>query len=181
MMKQFNQLIQNLFDHSKTIPVSKIPFDNEVRRLCEQNMCGQYGKNWTCPPAIDTIEKLQSRMSIFNHFLVFYKIYPLEDSFDWEGMMISVKDFQSRTFKLKKKIQHTDPELNFFILGAGSCQLCDTCTYPQQKPCKNPEDALFSIESFGIDAMKIMKDNGLQYNNGPNTVTYIGGLFYPGA
>ncbi|MCF8090294.1 MAG: DUF2284 domain-containing protein [Desulfotignum sp.] len=178
MIKQFNQLIQHLFDHSKTIPVSRIPFDKEVRRLCEQNMCGQYGKSWTCPPAIDTIEKLQSRSTIFKHFLVFYKVYSLEDSFDWEGMMNSVKDFQSRIFKLKKKIQHTDPELHFFVLGAGSCQLCDTCTYPQQKPCRCPEDALFSLESFGIDAMTMMKDNGLKYNNGPNTVTYIGGLFH---
>lgn len=178
MMKQFNQFIQDFFDNSKAIPVSKIPFDNEVRKLCEQNMCGQFGKSWTCPPAIETIEKLQSRISFFNHFIIFYKVYSLEDNFDWEGMMNSIKDFQLRIFKLKKKIQHKDPELDLLFLGAGSCQLCDTCTYPEQKPCRSPGDALFSIESFGIDAMKTMAENDLKYNNGPNTVTYIGGLFY---
>ncbi len=177
-MRVFKPFFEELFDHSKVISVSKVPFDNEVRRLCEQNMCGNYAKSWTCPPAIDSIEKLQSRLSVFKYFLIFYKVYSLDDSFDWQGMMAGVKDFQLKIFKFKKKILHQYPWLKFLFLGAGSCQLCNACTYPQQKPCKHPEDALFSIESFGIDAMKMMKDNGLKYNNGLNTVTYIGGLFY---
>lgn len=177
-MRMIEPLAKQFFDHSKAIPVSGIPFDSEVRRLCEQNMCGNYGKSWTCPPAIDTIEKLQSQLSCFDRCLIFYKVYSLEDSFDWQGMMTGVKDFQSRIFKFKKDLQNQDTELDFFFLGAGSCQLCDTCTYSQQKPCRNPEDALFSVESFGIDAMKMMMENGLNYNNGPNTVTYIGVLFH---
>jgi predicted metal-binding protein len=178
MMTVFSRLVETFFDRSKVIPLSRIPFDSEVRRLCEQNMCGNYGKSWTCPPAVGPLEALRSRLSDFDKCFVFCQIYSLEDSFDWHGMMSGVRDFQKRIFSLKKEIQNKAPLSDIFFLGAGSCQLCDICTYPQGEPCRNPDGALFSIESFGIDAMKMMKENGLKYNNGPNTVTYIGLLFY---
>jgi predicted metal-binding protein len=178
MMTDYHRLAETFFDGSKIIPLSLIPFDSEVRRLCEQNMCGNYGKSWTCPPAAGPLETLQSRLSDFDRCLVFYQIYSLEDSFDWHGMMTGVRDFQSRIFGFHKEIQNRAPESEVFILGAGSCQRCETCTYPQGKPCRHPDDALFSIESFGIDAMKMMTENGLKYHNGPNTVTYIGVLFH---
>ncbi len=178
MIEMFKPCIDELFDYSKIIHVSRIPFDNEVRKLCEQNMCGKFGQSWTCPPASGTVEELQRRLTGFSHFLIFYKVYNLEDSFDWEGMMQSVKDFQSKILRLQKhiKIKHENPD--FIILGAGACQVCETCTYPLQADCRFPEEALFSVEAFGIDVMKMMKDNGMKYNNGSNTVTYIGGLFY---
>ena len=177
-MQPFETIIETSFDDYKIIPFSKVTFDQEVRTLCEQNMCGCYGKSWTCPPAIDDIETLQSRLAAFSQCFVFYTVYQLEDSFDWEGMMSSVKDFQSRILKSKKKIQDQEQNQEFLFLGAGSCQLCETCTYPEEKPCRNPEDAIFSVESFGIDATKLMQENGLKYNNGANTVTYIGVLFF---
>lgn len=180
MIETIKDLIDHHFDHSKTIAASAVPFDNEVRRLCEQNRCGKFGKTWTCPPAIATIEKLRESLTGFNRFLIFYKVYTLEDSFDWKGMMKGVNDFQSRIFKLKKHIRAKDPAFDFLVLGAGACQVCDACTYPENKPCRFPDDAMHSVESFGIDAMKLMRDNGLKYNNGSNTVTYIGGLFYQG-
>lgn len=180
MISPYKKIIDTFFDHSKTVPASKIPFDSEVRKLCEQNMCGKYGTCWTCPPAAGSMETLRQRLEGFNGVIIFYKVYELEDSFDWEGMMNSVQDFQSDIFKAQKKIGKTDSRSDCLILGAGACLICDECTYPESKPCRFPEKAIYSVESFGIDAMKMMQDNDLKYNNGPNTVTYIGCLFYRG-
>lgn len=168
----------DFFDHSKVLSVSDIPFDTEVRKLCEQNSCGKFGSCWTCPPAVGKLEDLHVRVMNFNHFLLYYKVYALTDSFDWEGMMESVKDFQQRIFKFRKEVQERDSKFHFLMLGAGACMFCETCTYLQEKPCRFPQEALITIEAFGIDAMKMMIDNGLKYNNGPNTVTYIGGLLF---
>ncbi|WP_022665408.1 DUF2284 domain-containing protein [Desulfospira joergensenii] len=177
-MKKFEPFIQDLFDHSKAIPFSQVTFSQEVRKLCEQNMCGNFRKSWTCPPAVDSIEDLQGQLSLFHRFLLLDKVYPLQDSFDWEGMQKGGRDFQSRILKLKKRIKKADPGFEFLALGAGACKLCDTCTYGQQEPCRNPEDAIVSVEAYGIEVMKLMKEAGLSYNNGPDTVTYIGGIFY---
>lgn len=176
MIEVFKKYVEENFDHSTSIPVSGIPFDQEVRTLCEQNSCGKFGQSWTCPPAVGSLEELQKRLTPFRYFLIFYKVYPLEDSFDWAGMMSSVKDFQDRVFKLQKLIKQEKSDS--IVVGAGACLICEKCTFPEKKPCRFPEDALISIEAFGINAMKMMMENGLQYNNGPNTVTYIGGLFY---
>ena len=38
--------------------VAKIPFERELRKACEANYCGHYGKNWTCPPMLGDIDEL---------------------------------------------------------------------------------------------------------------------------
>ena len=177
-MKRLSNFIRDLFDNSETIPFSKVPFRNEVRKLCEQNMCGNFGKSWTCPPAVQSSKELQILLSQFNQVVIFNKIYTLTDSFDWEGMKSGVEDFQSKILKLKKKIRKANPDFHFIALGAGSCGICDTCTYEQQLPCRNPNDAIISVEACGIDVMEMVKENGLTYNNGANTVTYVGALFW---
>ncbi len=178
IMKRFNDFIREFFDNAKTIPLSKVPFESEVRKLCEQNTCGNFGKCWTCPPAVGSTEELQGRLTQFNQVIIVNKIYTLADSFDWEGMKSGAKDFQSNILKLKQKIRKAAPDFHFIALGAGTCGICETCTYGQQLPCRNPQDAVVSVEACGIDVMKMVSENGLAYNNGPNTVTYIGAIFF---
>ncbi|MFC1532843.1 DUF2284 domain-containing protein [Thermodesulfobacteriota bacterium] len=67
-------------------------------------------------------------------------------------------------------------QLKFKILGAGGCSQCKQYTYIDEEPCRRPDDALVSLEACGIDVIRLMKDNGLKYYNGKNTVTYIGGI-----
>jgi hypothetical protein len=63
------------------------------------------------------------------------------DSFDWESMKSGSNDFQSKILKLKKQIRKANPDFYFIALGAGTCGICDTCTYEQQLPCRKPNDA----------------------------------------
>ncbi len=166
------------FDHAKPIDSSRVPFSEEVRQMCQQNMCGKVGKSWTCPPALEPVEILSSRVCAYPHFMILDKVYPLEDSFDWEGMVNATKDFQARIRNLGKAIKAREPDVDFMVLGAGACTLCETCSYIENKPCRSPEDAVYSVEAFGIDATALLTGNGLAYNNGPNTVTNIGGICY---
>ncbi len=176
-MRQFNDIISDLFDNTKTIPFSKVAFSSEVRKLCEQNMCGNFGKSWTCPPAVESTEELHRQLLQFNQVIIVNKVYALADSFDWEGMKSGAEDFQSKILKLKKVIRKENPDFDFIALGAGRCGICDTCTYEQQLPCRNPNEAIVSVEACGIDVMDMVKEAGLSYNNGPNTVTYVGAVF----
>ena len=95
-------------------------------------------------------------------------------------MVEGQKDFTNRVIAVKKEIRAIteDPSPDILVLGAGSCTLCKTCSYLSEEPCRNPENAVTSVEAFGIDVMTMMAENGLKYNNGANTVTYIGGIFY---
>ena len=68
------------------ISTADILFQDEVRRICQSNGCGQYGKSWACPPAVGTVSECKARCLAFENGMVFTGKYDLEDSFDVEGM-----------------------------------------------------------------------------------------------
>lgn len=171
-------IAESYFGHVKSIQASGIVQHSQVREMCKQNACGFYGKNWTCPPAVASLEELKKQFEPFDGFLVVFEVYPIKSSFDWKGMMAGMDAFKTKLQAMKKAMDETAPRDAFLILGAGACGLCKTCTYAEGDPCRQPDDAVVSLEASGIDVMRLMKDHGMKYNNGPNTVTYVGGVFY---
>ena len=45
-------------DHAAVIAVKDITFDPIYRTYCEANTCGNYGRNWRCPPDEGPIDEL---------------------------------------------------------------------------------------------------------------------------
>lgn len=176
-MEQVIPLAKKHFENVKEIPISSIILSQEVRKMCEQNKCGQYDKNWTCPPAVKSVDEFRTDLAAFDTFVIIYQTYNVKSSLDWRGMMAAGKDFNGRLHALRKEMRSAQPDMEFLILGAGGCQLCESCAYLDDEPCRYPEDAMVSLEACGIDVMTLMKDNGLKYYHGKNTVTFIGGLF----
>ncbi len=174
-MKNVITIIEKHFPNCKEASKDSISILEEVRQMCEQNACGQYGKSWTCPPAVDSLDNLKKTLTKFKTFIIVYKVYDLESSFDFEGMLSGVVDFRTSLLNMKKDFHEG---FQFLILAAGSCFLCKKCGYLDGVKCKHPDDAFISVEACGIDVMGLMKDNGLKYNNGQNTVTYIGAVLY---
>ncbi len=121
-------LARDFFDQAKDMDAAAVPIDVAVRDMCAQNACGHYGKSWTCPPAIDSLENLRGKLAAFTRFMIVYKVYALEDSFDWEGMVESAKNFQARISRFKKKVAAAANGNPFLVLGAGACKLCAPCS-----------------------------------------------------
>ncbi|NLN07325.1 MAG: DUF2284 domain-containing protein [Firmicutes bacterium] len=174
-MTAITTIVGEFFSRYKEIPVDSIEIKEEVRRLCEQNTCGNYNKNWTCPPAVGPLEESIRKFRRYTKFILIYQVYELKSSFDWRGMQEGGIDFGRRLVALKRRLEETEDVL---ILGAGGCRLCPECTYASGKPCRNPEDAIISCEAYGIDVMSLMRKNGLPYYNGPNTMTLVAGVLY---
>ena len=45
------------------IDVSQIVFDAGFRKYCEENLCGQYNVNYSCPPQCGTPEEMRKAAS----------------------------------------------------------------------------------------------------------------------
>jgi predicted metal-binding protein len=56
-------------------------------------------------------------------------------------------------------------------LGAGKCEICETCTFPD-KPCRFPDRMETSMEASGLLVSKVCTDNGLEYNYGTNKMAF---------
>ena len=156
------------------VPVSEVVFSEAFRAACEANQCGKYGTNWSCPPGVGDPAALIERARRFQEGLVIQTVWPLEDMFDFDGMMAGGEKHNAL---FRRAVERVTPLLGgreALALSAGACTVCGTCTYPSGQPCRLPEQAMASLESYGIDVAQLIARSGLRYNNGPDTVSYVG-------
>lgn len=161
------------------VSVADISFDRSFRSLCESNACGNYGQCWTCPPDAGDIDTLIARAKTYDKALVYQTVSPLEDSYDYEGMMEAGR----RTSELSLRIAALTASIPLkkqLHLGAGGCRVCPVCAKRTGEPCRHPDRAMASLETYGIAVSRLAALCGMRYINGPNTVTYFGALFYTG-
>ena len=165
--KYFNS--KKIFQY-KVINPQNIPFSQAVADACAANLCGKYGTCWTCPPGVGNRLELEKRIKSYKQAIVFTCKYELEDSFDFDGM----KDGGKKTAALLREITDAMRKdgIDFMALGCEGCLICEKCTYPDS-PCRFPNRAIPSIEACGVDVVALAASIGINYNNGPNTVTYF--------
>lgn len=161
-------------DRVEELPVSDIPFEPSLIDLCAANRCGNYNKCWTCPPRTGEISSLIRAAKQFSTAFVFQKIYQIEDSFDIEGMFAANKKFQKIIRNLATGFSQKKEKV--LLLGAGGCRICKTCSAVEEKPCRHPDLACPSLESYGIQVSELAQRCGMKYINGVNTVTYFGAV-----
>ena len=162
----------------RVVPVSKIVFNAAFRAACESNQCGKYGTNWSCPPGVGDTAELIERARKFENGLVIQTVWPLEDAFDFEGMMAGGEKHNALFRQTVARVKPVLSAGEALALSAGACSVCETCTFPSGEPCRQPGQALASLESYGIDVAHLLSLGGLPYTNGANTVSYVGLILF---
>lgn len=150
-----------------------LKFRTEVADACRSNYCGMYGRTWTCPPGVGEYTELEREIKSYPRFFVFTTKHDIEDSFDIDGMAEGKRAHKLLETRVRKAIEC----LPHRALGAGGCDRCKTCTYPNA-PCRFPNEAIPSIEACGINVVELASDVGINYVNGANTVTYFSMILY---
>lgn len=135
------------------ISTKDICFLPEIRKICENNQCGDYGKTWACPPAVGSFEECRLRCLTYNSAFVFASSYQLADSFDWEGMEHGHKEFKQVCDRLYHLMEQP-----FLLLSNEGCIRCTECTYPHS-PCRFPEKLFPSVEGYGIVVSELAKED----------------------
>ena len=166
---------RNGFTEYGYVPMDRLQFRADVRKICEGNSCHSYGSSWACPPAVGTLEECRRRVGQYDTMLLFTKKYALESSFDFEAMGEGLRDFKKTTDRFHKDL---DSVLSgFLLLSNEGCGRCARCTYPDE-PCRFPELLHHSLEGYGFVVSELAREAGVRYNNGPDTVTFFGALLF---
>lgn len=162
---------------AQIIPVTQVITSEEFRKVCQSNGCGSYGRCWVCPPDVGDIQLLIARLRAYANGLLYQTVTPIEDSFDIEGML---EAGQAHTRLSQRIHQAVTPLLSApcLHLTCGGCRLCDECTRREGLPCRHPDEALPSLEGYGVDVYQTTRDTSLHYINGQNTVTYFGMVLF---
>ena len=164
-------------DKAVLMNTESIVLNPDFRGMCEANQCGMYGRCYMCPPDVGPVDMLMSRIRKYEKGLLYQIISPLEDSFDLEGMVEAKKRLTGVSQRILDAFR-PEPAGSTLHLAGGACGLCEKCGKETGEPCRHPDRALASVESYGVDVYNTARNAGLKYTNGANTVTYFGLVLY---
>ncbi|MDD4328072.1 MAG: DUF2284 domain-containing protein [Eubacteriales bacterium] len=157
------------FTAAGELNVSALEFMPEVREMCSVDRCHQYGKNWRCPPACGSIEEAALRAKEYSFGLLVQTVGKMEDDFDYEAIQETSRRHDENFAALVRKVKARHPDM--LPMGAGTCTLCEVCTYPDE-PCRFPDEAISSMEAYGLWVSKVCELSGMPYNYGRQTVAF---------
>ncbi len=154
---------------------NEVIFSDEVRTLCEKNDCGMYGTSWACPPAVGSTEKCIQDCLGYEHAFIFTTVTEVMDSYDIQGWLDARVEHEKVTDAVAMifRSHYKDP----LILSTEGCTVCKNCTYPDA-PCSFPHRMYPATEGYGILVLQQAQFCNIQYDNGPNTITYFSMIFF---
>ena len=162
------------FDQVQPIDVSTLEFMSNIRSMCALNLCGRYGKCWTCPPVCGNPEVCRRRLTEFNRgFLVQTRFAHTAGSIANQR-----KDYEdrhrNRFTALCEALYPEHPEA--LCLISGGCRVCETCAWPET--CPYPEKAASCLTAYGLLTARILRDNGLERED-DDSIGFTGFVLLP--
>ena len=163
-------------DKAEVIDPSKIVCSNSFRAYCEANVCGFYGRCWSCPPDIGNIDDLIQELKTYSHAMLYQTISRMENSTDTEELNAATEKLSDTSQKLQLCFRTLFRKP--FLHLAGSCHLCRKCAKIADQPCRFPDKMLPAMSAYGIDVCGTCASTSLRYMNGENTVTFFGMVLF---
>lgn len=156
------------------IDVNDITFLDQVRYICETE-CPQYGRSWSCPPAVGTVEECRSRCRNYSGGFVFTTVAEVTDISNMEETLSTRMEHEEITRHIRDLFIEQCPDV--MVLSTESCAICKKCAYPDA-PCRHPDKMFPCIESHGILVTDLAETYGITFMNGANIVTWFSLILY---
>jgi predicted metal-binding protein len=131
-----------------------------------------------CPPAVGPYEKLKTKASQYKKGLVFQTVHKLSHSRDRKELRQGFKAHDEALKKIITYLRDKHGIEDMLPLGAGPCTCCEQCSALNGEACRDPDNAVASLESYGIDVGALVKMYGMPYTSGKDTVTLVGAVLY---
>ena len=143
------------------IETKDIPVNAEFRRFCEDNLCGKYNANYSCPPACGTVEEVHGRLLAEDQALVLETICEIGSYENKDAILTSKKQLNGAILRLMEQVRQVG--FRGFPLGYGGCPLCDPCKQAEGEPCVFPEKRISCMSAYCIDVAKLAKRCDLEF------------------
>jgi predicted metal-binding protein len=155
-----------------SFPTSLIKFNGEYRRYCLQNLCGNYGRSWTCPPNGGSAESIANEIRGHKTGVVFTVGGDLRCAVDWKSMMKVAGALNKICFHITDEII---PKIGGAVFGYGPCKYCEKCAFLTEEPCRYPHKRVRSLECACVDVGELAKSLGMKIkDDDPDRITFFG-------
>ena len=155
-------------DRAAIVSADDLVFDYDFRKYCEMNSCGNYGKNYGCPPDCGTPQQMEEKARRYKKALVLQTIQPVKDITDG-----------AETGPLKKKHNKKVRAFMDSLEAEGIKGLpimagpCGQCAKLSGEPCRFPERVASCLSAYGIDVMKLCETCHVPWDYGKHKVGFF--------
>ena len=149
------------FSAASVIGMDRVVFDAGFLRYCEENLCGNYGANYSCPPDCGAPAEMEKRLTAYRHALVFQTRWPITDYSDTAAIR-AAKQFHNRG--MLRVIDRMKQEGHAGAMaGASSCTLCERCAILDGEPCRDPERRFSCLSAYCVFVKKLAEECNMEY------------------
>lgn len=153
-------LAKNEGFEAEIIPAEQLVFDFSFRAYCEENLCGNYGNNYTCPPDCGGAREMKERLLCHRRALVLKSDHNIPDYKDAQRVRRAQASHNQKTARLYKALR---AEKSALAVGCGGCTLCSPCKKTQNEPCAHPQLALPCLSAFCVNVKELCERCSMQY------------------
>lgn len=147
-------------------------FVPEYRRFCEENRCGNYGKNYGCPPVCGTPEEMRDKVLCYKRGLVLQSKRTMKNVFDPVETKRLKKEHTALTLRLIQILEEEGLGGGHPIM-AGPCNLCETCHMAQGRPCPHERQQFSCLSAYCIDAGRMAQKCGMEMSWSGDMVSFF--------
>lgn len=154
---------------------SELTFKEEVRQICRQE-CPMYGRSWSCPPAVGTVEECKNRCLSYDGAFLFTTLAEVSDVSNLEETLQTRFAHEKITRTIGQYFTEAGAQIQ--LLSSESCAVCESCAYCEGKKCRHPEKMIPCIESYGILVTALAEKYGIAFLDSPTSVLWFGLILY---
>lgn len=155
---------------------SSIPVDHGFRRYCEENLCGQYGMNYGCPPRCGTPEAMEQRLRTYGRALVLQTAWPITDYTDHAAISAAKVAHNAASVDLLAAL--TAAGHKGIVIGSSGCTLCEACALACGQPCRFPMQQYACMSAYCVHVLALAQHCGLRYDCGDGLLRLFGMLIF---
>ena len=164
------------FANAAIVSTEDIVFDPCFRPYCQENLCGQYEVNYSCPPDCGSPEEMKERVRQYPKALVLQTIHQVRDYADMPAIKEAKKSHNAAELRLVKALRQDGHE--GLIVGASGCALCSPCAKSLGEPCRFPEYKYSCMSAYCVFVKKLADACQMEYDCGEGLLGLFGMYVY---
>ncbi len=160
--KIIDMAVREGFSAAAIIKSNQIIFDPSFRPYCEENLCGHYEANYSCPPLCGTPEEMKQKILNYEKALVLQTLWPIPDFRDNNLIKSAKQSHVAYSFKLIEKLE--EEGFSGLLVAASGCSLCTPCAIKQGKACRFPQKQYSCMSAYCIYVKDLAEKCGMVYD-----------------
>ena len=164
--------VEEGFAAAAVVDTGEIVFDPSFRPYCAENLCGQYGANYSCPPDCGSPDAMKQKVLAHKKALVLQTIWEISDYSDVPAIKQAKGAHNAAEIQLVKRLRAEG--IGGFIVGASGCALCSPCAQTLGEPCRFPDLQYSCMSAYCIFVRKLADKCDMEYDCGEGLLAFFG-------